>query len=1292
MKELDDLQAVYDCLGNWWGQIHTRNAQGLYDINRVSEDVAVPLLNLVFNLDLVNLNPEKKNFPGIDLGDKTNGKAFQVTSRTDTTKIKKDIATFYQEHKNRFPGGIRFLLLSDEKPRLSQQECEAICPGFDPGRDILNFPDLIAEIKKIYSEDPSRFQRIRDFLEKEFGPERPGEVDPFKILGEGSQKYYQALRGPNGRFRFLRISDIILPGSGGQWLETCAEPEELAAPEGLNNKKFLQGSPEGALFSKSVPSGRRRPKYPKVLEVLPGLWHRPIKHAVIVGEGGMGKTVSLLHWWEKLLEPGQDRRPIPVFLALNELNQVPDGKRVDFILNRIAALYSENSLSPDQVKKAMNTPGPGEKNEVPALVLLLDGFNEITVDKRELLLELNHLAEQCPGLQLVITSRYDMRGNFNWGHWHLVKLKYLEEEQAAAYLAPLGLALPGPGRLRELIGNPMMLTLYAAAGKVKQDYPMTMHTSFKEPVETTGQLLWNFMEAQVALLPERLAQDEKKIALYKFLLQFFLPGLGYEMEKVGLFDFSEQQLYECMEKLCRRFAREDFFNTFTQFLEFAQDLPLGDCTDTMARFERSAKLKKILCGELSMLVQEGELFRFLHQHFRDFFAAVYILHELDMGKTRGDTTVLRERRLDFNIRRLLGELEGEHRSKSYLSDKKWYIDIDRENRLYMALESMRGEFGAGVGYGVWNIVETWKEVRGELSGADLSGLDLSGVMLNGACCSHFYPGGYLAACFDGARVHEGNLFSRGHSSVVNSAVYSRDGKKILSASYDDTIKEWNTATGECVKTLAGHSNWVTSAIYSRDGKKILSASEDQTIKEWDAATGECVKTLAGHLDRVSSVVYSRDEKKILSASYDQTIKEWDAATGECVKTLAGHSNYVSSAVYSRDGKKILSASEDQTIKEWDAATGECLKTLAGHSNYVSSAVYSRDGKKILSASFDDTIIEWDAATGECLKTLAGHSSTVTSAVYSRDGKKILSASYDQTIKEWDAATGECVKTLAGHTQFVTSAVYSRDGKKILSASWDQTIKEWDAATGECVKTLAGHLDRVSSVVYSRDGKKILSASEDQTIKEWDAATRECVKTLAGHSKEVTSAVYSRDGKKILSASWDQTIKEWDAATGECVKTLAGHSSAVTSAVYSRDGKKILSVSYDQTIKEWDAATGECVKTLAGHSWIVTSAVYSRDGKKILSALADHTIKEWDAETGECLQTWKIDEKPVLNEYDFGENEDFMVRTGVNIIKGKDLVNIPGLFIQGCSFKDLEKGSRISRKNLKILKQYGGRFK
>jgi len=136
---------------------------------------------------------------------------------------------------------------------------------------------------------------------------------------------------------------------------------------------------------------------------------------------------------------------------------------------------------------------------------------------------------------------------------------------------------------------------------------------------------------------------------------------------------------------------------------------------------------------------------------------------------------------------------------------------------------------------------------------------------------------------------------------------------------------------------------------------------------------------------------------------------------------------------------------------------------------------------------------------------------------------------------------------------------------------------------------------------------------------------------------------------------------------------------------------------DQTIKEWDAGTGECVKTLAGHTDIVTSAVYSGDGKKILSASWDKTIKEWDAGTGQCLKTHKNTDHPDLSEYPTAAAKFETYRNKIIVPaapgeeKERKLLNIPGLFIQGCSFRDLEKGGEWTREGLEILKMYGAQI-
>ena len=47
-------------------------------------------------------------------------------------------------------------------------------------------------------------------------------------------------------------------------------------------------------------------------------------------------------------------------------------------------------------------------------------------------------------------------------------------------------------------------------------------------------------------------------------------------------------------------------------------------------------------------------------------------------------------------------------------------------------------------------------------------------------------------------------------------------------------------------TLRGHTDYVNSANFSPDGRYIVSASNDETIRIWDTQTGVCIKTLEGH--------------------------------------------------------------------------------------------------------------------------------------------------------------------------------------------------------------------------------------------------------------------------------------------------------------------------------------------------------------------------------------------------------------------------------------------------------------
>jgi WD40 repeat protein len=81
-----------------------------------------------------------------------------------------------------------------------------------------------------------------------------------------------------------------------------------------------------------------------------------------------------------------------------------------------------------------------------------------------------------------------------------------------------------------------------------------------------------------------------------------------------------------------------------------------------------------------------------------------------------------------------------------------------------------------------------------------------------------------------------------------------------------------TFLGFLNQTLAGYSNSVMVVAFSLDGRQIVSASSDRTMKLWDATTGYLQKTLTGHSNWVMAISFSPDGKQIASASSDQTIK------------------------------------------------------------------------------------------------------------------------------------------------------------------------------------------------------------------------------------------------------------------------------------------------------------------------------------------------------------------------------------------------------------------------------------
>ena len=199
-----------------------------------------------------------------------------------------------------------------------------------------------------------------------------------------------------------------------------------------------------------------------------------------------------------------------------------------------------------------------------------------------------------------------------------------------------------------------------------------------------------------------------------------------------------------------------------------------------------------------------------------------------------------------------------------------------------------------------------------------------------------------------------------------SVSWSPDNRRVAVGGADKMVRVFTVAEGRELFHFDQHSDWVFGACFTLDGRSVISASRDRTMKLIDATDGRMLDEICRPNEPLIGVVRHPTENLVANLGAEARVRVFKAqpkpdnhdpnADPNFVREYEHFDGGLTAATYSSDGKWFaLAGAPAGEVRIHHGATSARQARLQGHEGLVFGLAFSPDGKRLATAGFEGLV-------------------------------------------------------------------------------------------------------------------------------------------------------------------------------------------------------------------------------------------------------------------------------------------------------------------------------------------------